>query len=291
VGKTGDSDVKLLWVVGSAYSGSSMLSVLLDRIRGVVSVGEGARCYKPHTMPGPCATCKQLDAKGCEVYRDFAGYSGTFYEFCKDAYPNAHTIVDSTKDPAIMLEERNQGRRFDTRAVMLSKRPIEAFSSYYNHPREMSAKECVSEWYRVNLYYLGVMALNGIEYINVHYNRLATDPVGEVGRIVDHLGLPTWEERDDADQPCGHILGGNPSVSSIVSGVDSLCFRNSTRASYMNGKYSEATDFLIVDYDTSYLNLPPRFVAELQREIDQVSDRYTPLLALLGYGPQEVRLL
>ena len=313
----------VVMVCGSAYSGSSLLSVLMDRIVGVVSVGEGARAYRPGNMTGPCATCPTGEAADCELYSGWKKsqyvhpgenqetfeeerywlerrtindegllrIGQSFYEYVDESYPDDRFLVDSTKDPTQMLEELHKGKKYPCRSVFLSKTPIEAFNSYKRHPREMSPQDCVLEWLRVNWFYTGFLQLNSVDVHHVHYKDLCISTEETLGQICSFLEC-THSYRSEASKPHGHILGGNPAVSSVVSGVDEICFKRTTRREHMGGKYADVdpTADLKIAYDTSHRNLGYRFLADCQIELDKRSHQVLPVLQILGYGPQEMRL-
>lgn len=311
----------LVWIVGGAYSGSSLLCVLLDRIRGMVGVGEGARRYNPGGMTGPCATCGQKHAIDCEVYSEWQAsewvdfeptdpavataierghtmrddnlirIGESFYEFCFRVY-GCPFLVDSTKDPTVMMQQMQEGRHYPIRVVFLSKSPSEAFASYRLHPPGYDARDCVREWYRVNLYFLGFCAINNLSVLPVRYRDLALHPKETVAKICRFVGH-ACELREDPNTPRGHLLGGNPSVSSVVSGSDALAMPNYTRETYMGGKYSDVDPAggLRLTYDSSWLQMPERFRMECQQELDKEASRYAGLLQLLGYGSDELRVL
>lgn len=316
-----------LLIVGSAYSGSSLLSVLLDRVQGIFSMGEGARRYRPGVMCGPCAKCGVPDAADCELYKDWQPsrmvdllqddvvarhhdqihqarswgrepdketgelrIGESFHEFvCRNT--DELVIVDSTKDPTQMLEQLQTGPNFPVKAVFLSKAPLEAFNSYYRHPRAMTAPECVQEWLNVNWFYSGFLRINHIDTLYLKYRDLCFETEVNLRRICDFVGLP-YQLRSDWDVPKGHILGGNPAVSSVVSKNDDLCFVNGSRATHMGGKYAEvdAAKPLQVTYDTTHYGLESGFRMECQQAMNSASRFYAPLLQLFGYGAEEMQL-
>ena len=316
---------KLLFVVGSAYTGSSILSVLMDRVKGVVSMGEGARVYRPGSMFGPCATCGAADAgDDCSLFKEWVpageedlgnGHEATIahavdvlgrkqhedratidvgesiYQFVGRKYPDAHTIVDSSKDPTMMVEQRQTGPNYETNVVFLSKTPQEAFASYHRHPAPMTPHDCVVEWLRVNMYYYGFLEINGASVLHVSYRDLARRSEETIADICKFCGIKS-EYRPECHKPYGHILGGNPAVSSVVSHNDDLCFRNGTRATHMGGKYAEVDPLepLHITYDDSHKNLPFDFRSECQHEMDKRAHKIGPMLQLLGYGANEMRL-
>jgi hypothetical protein len=292
---------QLLFIVGSAYSGSSILSYLMDQIKGVVSMGEGARAYSPGSMPGPCATCGVKNVREeCELFKRWeptlpaVDKTVSIYDFMAEEYEDEHVIVDSTKDPTTMVAQKQTGKDYPTKVVFLSKSPVEAFNSYFRHPRFMTPHDCVVEWLRVNYYYYGFLQINGLETLHVTYENLSKDQHRTLNSICKFLGI-TYEYRAGIDTPLGHILGGNPSVSSLVSGDDDLCFANSTRNSYMAGKYAKSTTGEVdktieVAYDTSHRDMDAVFKMECQYELDKHAHKVGPLLQLLGHPTQKMRL-
>lgn len=318
---------RIAWIVSSAYSGSTLLSALLDQIEGVVSMGEGARAYaKPDSeFKGPCATCHAPTPAECSLYKDWEPsrivefgdddwldeqetamvrhhrqkqddgtirIGQTFYEFVAEKYPNERVMVDATKDPSQMLGEWQRGKKFPVRALFISKTPLEAVSSYYGHDRKMTAADCVSEYMRTNLFYLAFLHINTIPVLPLRYKDLALQPNATLDRVCRFLQIPfSW--RVDRETPLGHMLGGNPAVSCVVAGQDrSVTASGETLADHMGGKYTHLNlnQPLEVRYDDSSRHLDPRFRLECQREIDRHIETLPGLLQMMGYGATELNL-
>tara|TARA_R110000824_G_scaffold194046_2_gene376473 strand:- start:458 stop:643 length:186 start_codon:yes stop_codon:yes gene_type:complete len=60
----------------------------------------------------------------------------------------------------------------------------------------------------------------------------------------------------------------------------------------MGGKYAEVDPLepLHITYDDSHKNLPFDFRSECQHEMDKRAHKIGPMLQLLGYGANEMRL-
>ena len=57
----------LCLIVGSAYSGSSLLTALFDQLSDVYAIGEGRQVYHARTG-GPCWKCHS-DLKDCDMWK------------------------------------------------------------------------------------------------------------------------------------------------------------------------------------------------------------------------------
>lgn len=252
-------ELKVVWIVGMAYSGSSLLNALLNSQPGIRGVGEGAWVYRKGHVGGPCTYC-QTPTADCCLYGTFDGTD--FYTNSAAHYENTNVIVDSSKHARWLVEHAAEEPNCDYFAILLSKTPHEQAFSLLGHykwdhwnpdKRHHSVSACFRSYDKAYRKYISVLsAYFGRQYAKrvrtIHYREMAADPVATISRICDWIGsdfdrhpiLAGWNDTDT------HILGGNPAIISQLTGNDSLSFAVA-RNEYLQGKYSDRSESIFVD--------------------------------------------
>lgn len=278
----------LALLTGSAFSGSTLLTALLDQHPGICALGESQKLYR-HTS-GPravCWDCKSSLAE-CEHWNRW-DREQPFYQFAA-ANTDCPVLLDSTKDPALMVEQWHNANRYPPNvvAIVLSKSPLEQIGSYWRHHQwhppagrdtPWTAEECVDEWISLNYWYVGFLKQNRIPIEFVTYADLTKRTAETVERILTRLNL---EPRDEQPTVASHVMAGNPAVIGAVTG-DAVGFAEVGRENYLNGKYAGQPAELTVEYDDSWKHISPEFLRTAAIELTGRASEVEPLLQILGH--------
>ena len=279
----------LCMIVGSAYSGSTLLTALLDRNRDVSTIGEAAVLYDPQSVARSthCWRCG-CAVKDCKQWQQW-DREQPFYSFAMATNPG-RVVIDSSKDPAKMIEQWHGGGSYPKtiKAIHLSKTPAEQVASYYRHQRwktpigqsePWTAEECVDHWVLTNYWYVGYLRQAKVPTLRGTYADLTQRTDETLQRLAGFLEIDS--EWDTADS---HTLGGNPAVASIES-TNQKKYDDEWRAGYLNGKYADKPDDgLQVRYDDSWKELPEEFAAAATAATDDRAEEVLPLMQLLGHA-------
>jgi len=280
---------KVVWIVGMAYSGSSLLNILLDTQPTIRAIGEGAQVYRPGMAGGPCARCRDT-CDQCTLYSRYNG--GPFYQFNFNRYGSGcNVLVDSSKSSRTFLDKPFE-ESFRYFVVLLSKTPHEAAYSLlqhgkwdYWHPDTINTdvSKCFESYRNVYLSHFGNLAQLGMtEFLRVRFRDIAADRIAAVKRICDFVEEPFSEERLRADwwTTDTHVLGGNPAILAQVSGDDSLAYPCEPDE-YLNGKYIHRTSTIFLD---DAWRQDRAFVQECRREYKRRRREFDKLLHKLNHG-------
>ena len=279
----------LCMIVGSAYSGSTLLTALLDRHRDVSTIGEAASLYDHSTAKRRplCWRCG-VEVQDCKRWQQWDRQQ-SLYSFALATNPG-RVVIDSSKDPAKMIEQWHRAGSYPAtiKAIHISKSPIEQISSYHRHQQwqtpvgqsePWSAVECVSQWILTNYWYVGYLQQSRIQTLRITYSDLTQHATSALDTVAAFLDIDTeWGEQTS------HTLDGNPAVSSIIS-TSATRFDADWRADYLDGKYSHKPDGLQVAYDESWKELPVEFAAEASTAMQDRLQEVSPLMQLLGHAP------
>jgi hypothetical protein len=276
-------------IVGSAYSGSTLLTALLDRHPDIAALGEAQKVYRLANEPASvCWDCK-TPAADCSLWSRW-DREQPFYQFAA-AHTAAEVLLDSTKDPTLMLEQWHKANRYPLNpvAIFISKTPLEQVGSYHGHhawrlppgiPEAWNPEQCVAEWLCLNYWFFGYLMQNRIPIEFVTYSDLTKNTGDVVDRILTRLGV---DPSASGPVEASHVIAGNPAVIGSVTG-DVVGFGDAGREKYLAGKYADQPGGLDVVYDSSWEEMPPEFRERADAELDRRSAEVAPLLSLLGHS-------
>jgi len=282
----------LAMLTGSAFSGSTLLTALLDKHPQVCALGESQKIFRqesgPHTV---CWDC-QTSLAECRHWVRW-DQDQPFYQFAT-ANSDCPVLVDSTKDPAIMLEQWHKANRYpgNVVAIFLSKSPLEQVGSYWRHhkwqlPESLSVpwtpEECVAEWIGINYWFYGFLQQNRIQVEFVTYANLTRHTADTLERLLTRMGL---DPRDDSPCVVSHVVAGNSAVIGAVT-ADAVGFDITGRENYLDGKYAGREAKLTVEYDDSWQEMDQEFRARVDAELKRRCAEVEPLMQLLGHSSPE----
>ena len=283
--------MKVLYISSLAFSGSSVLNLLLDTQPTMRGVGEGAQVFSKRSSGGPCAQCKSTVAD-CALYGQWSGEP--FYRFNFQHYA-CRVLVDASKSPA-HLSDKPLEDDYAHHVLMLSKLPHEAAYSMLKHAqydhwsddRNRTPRKCFETYIAIYTNYLRRFRQMHLPIRNVHYRELVTARRKVIGDICHWIDEPFDDERLTGAwwETDTHVLGGNPAVIAQVSGDDALAFTVDP-AVYLDGKYKDKRGQLFVD--RSWRG-DKAFIAHCEKQYKSHEVELDNVLAQLGYPPIESML-
>jgi len=214
-------DHYVVFILGTAWCGSSLLNLLLGTQRQICGLGEVSDFRDINRATIRCARCRS-HIKHCKLANIIKPQQ--FYSSLFNAFPAYTVIVDSSKNWWSIGRNFVVESNIVYQAVVLSKAPHEFVASYcsrkvgtvaqgfaewlgiYNH-----IFECL-ERYRDRGTVLPSIAESHV--VPVTYRQMVRDPSGTVTYICNTLGHPcdvslvaNWH-----NMPNHCVIGGNPSV-------------------------------------------------------------------------------
>ena len=279
----------LAMLTGSAYSGSTLLTALLDRHPAICAIGEAQKLYRQKPRDGDvCWDCTAPIAD-CFLWSRW-DREQPFYQFAA-GNTDCPVLLDSTKDPTLMLEQWHLANRYpgNAVAVFVSKSPLEQIGSYWRHhlwrlPAAMSApwtaEECVDEWISLNYWFHGFLKQNRIPIEFVTYSDLTKNTTETITRIL--TGLNVDPSATGSSEWRSHTMSGNRAIVGAMTG-DEVGFDDADRADYLDGKYAGQPATLDVAYDDSWQEMPSGFRGRVDAELDRRYQEVAPLMDILGH--------
>ena len=262
------------YVIGSAYSGSSLLNICLDAQPRVRGLGEAVNLYAGNTA-AHCNLCAKPICD-CPVYQ--AVDSTRFYASLFDYYADCDLLIDSSKSSTACFATHPFEPEFDHKVCLLSKAPHEFAHSWVGHHPEQSVDAAFEVYISYYSMQLELMSwgqwLKPWQSLRVTYRQLTTRTESVLLQLAGFLGFsspvaPSWETTT-------HVVGGNWMVAAQTRAQRNLFTEGHL---YLGGKYNHR--FRTVFYDGHWRGDRP-FVGECLGIYRQRSSELVPLLRVLG---------
>ena len=270
-------------IVGSAYSGSSLLTLLFDKFTECYAVGEARQVYHGK-VDGPCWRCGTSTAD-CSEWKQWDGEP--FWRWLFDRIEQ-DVVVDSSKRPSWAISELERDPEFECEkvAIVLSKTIREQFASYWNHQnwsgdlnRKFEPASLIDQYINCYEKYLDMLSDAGIPTFSVTYQNLCDHTVQTMTGLASRLKMGTQKGGERS-----HTLGGNPAVIAAASSNDKLAFGESGRENYLDGKYADrSAGDAGIRYDESWSKLPAWVRHEANQRIKQRRTIVRDLAIVLGH--------
>jgi len=282
----------IVFVMGTSFSGSSLLNSLLDTQPQTRGLGEAVHLFHKPTKAW-CSQC-QCHVDTCQLQTKID--RSHFYESIFKAYPNTDVIVNSSKHWEQCFHYMPvPPNSFRIRIIVLSKSHEEFAFSYARH-RSCSFVEAIEVW--IDFYQnffanldavLNHQAATEVQHLlcsridensiaYVTYHDLATNTDRTIKRVCDQLNLPFSNQlRQNLWRGNTCTIGGNNAVYAQRTGNRSFF---ETELDYLDGKYIGRQDSVFYDDLWSHSD-------ELRRAVDayrfEHGDEVAILQARLGH--------
>lgn len=211
---------KVIFIGGTAYSGSTFLDMILANSPQGFSCGEVYALFNPfrkHHIDYKCG-CGDPHCKVWETVKE-AG-AANLYQRIFEIFPNLEFIVDSSKDP-LWISDRikdltDSGIR--VRNILIWKSPEEFYFSRTKRNQKRG-------WKRSWINYHKLYFRNVDQWIAVSYKNFATFP-DVLERICKRLEIPFFEGKQNYWEKKHHTLFGNTSAKIHLYDSQSESFKN-----------------------------------------------------------------
>jgi len=254
---------QVIFVLGTSYSGSTLLNQLLDTQPGVRGLSE-ANHWFDESAGAYCAHCN-APLRECVRWRQFA-FNLDFYETAFAAYPDSHTLVNCAKHPSLAFQLMPlPPDGVVCRAVVLYKYPHEFAWSFIHH-EGATLEKSFREWIGVNRYvfrYLNIGRdpreaplrkhypcpfISEQDVLALPYRELALEPAKNLRRICQKWGIAfdvlaaasPWSRPKDT---C--MVGGNMALFAQRTGDAQFFSRENAR--YLQAKYVGQRNRIFLD--------------------------------------------
>ena len=176
---------KVIFIGGTSFSGSTMLDMMLGNSHSSFSAGEVRGLFQPrrlgHINP-PCG----CGNNGCKLWSKIltAGKFNLYHELFK-SFPGINTIIDSSKDPFWINEQRKnlQNKGIKTDVILIWKTPSEFAYSRLKRDKLLGWKRT---W--INYHRLLFSLIEG--WRSIQYLELVRKPVSKLREICQLIDLP-----------------------------------------------------------------------------------------------------
>jgi hypothetical protein len=200
-------DKMIIFVGGSAFSGSTILDMMLASGKEGFSIGEACAVffpYRKHHLNPKCGCGNDR----CRLWTDLIkDKPRNLYRNIFERYPEKRFIVDSSKDPywirSQVSAQKNNGIKI--KHVVIWKYPVEFAASQFKRGN-------ISKWEKdwINYYRLYSSFFN--EWVSVKYQKLAKNPEETIEKLCKKIGIQYFEGKEYYWNFKHHTLFGNTSA-------------------------------------------------------------------------------
>ncbi len=197
---------KVIFIGGTAYSGSTFLDMVLANSPDGFSCGEINALFYPYRKHHLNPVCGCGDS-ACDVWRVVKeGGVKRLYQTIFELYPEVNVIVDSSKDPAWIRNRSNDLREagIAVEHVLIWKTPEEFFAS---RSKRGKTKGWEREWVNYHRYYFSRIE----NWVSLPYKVLVSS-VDALEQLCDLVGISFFEGKEEYWNKKHHTLFGNTSA-------------------------------------------------------------------------------
>ena len=198
---------QIIFIAGTAYSGSSMLDMMLGNTDSSFSIGEAQYFFKPTKAYHISPKCG-CGESSCDLWKNLKKFGE--YEFYNKIFENfnyINTIIDSSKDPFWIHSHQkylsNQG--FLTKIIIIWKSPEEFRYSRFK-------RDSPYGWDRAWINYHKLFFSLNMDWRSVQYCELAKSPAETLKKLCQYLSIPYSESIIEFWNKKHHMLFGNLSA-------------------------------------------------------------------------------
>lgn len=233
----GEAGPSVAFILGSPYSGSTVLGNVLNAFEGVALIGEAERHEAFGRFPANpehylrhCSICATRQPYACPVWAEGTVEAGAASggEALLRSYrrllgrAGGRVVVDSSKGVDWMAALLDAGLEGDVRAVVVARSP---FAFVVSNRARVSGKGPVWHaigWRDIYQHTLRTLASRGVPFMVVRHEALVESPLDWGRRLGHFLGLPGADGFDPARMHArpAHPLGGNLREMARMHGFD-----------------------------------------------------------------------
>ena len=210
---------KVIFVGGTAYSGSTFLDMILANSPHGFSCGEVSALFWPYRRHHIDYKCSCGDPH-CEVWETVKEAGATnLYQRTFEIFPDIDFIVDSSKDP-LWIADRTEdlaGSGIQVKNILIWKSPEEFYSSRLKRNQKRGWKRA---WINYHKLYFRMVKY----WFSIPYHGLATSP-DLLKMLCEKLEIPFFDGKDKYWEKVHHTLFGNTSAKIHLYGKTSKQFK------------------------------------------------------------------
>lgn len=193
------------FIGGTAYSGSTLLDMILANDRTGFSCGEvGALVYPfRHRHRSPPCGCGQPD---CDIWHDPRAATTDVHRYLFNRFPELSHLVDSSKSVEWIWEQQRRlaGYGIASHNVLIWKSPQEYYQSRKKRSKE---RGWLQSWLGYHRRYMAVID----RFVSIRYSDLVSSPES-LSALCRHLGIANWDGKISYWNKRHHTLFGNASA-------------------------------------------------------------------------------
>jgi len=237
---------KVIFIGGTAYSGSTFFDMILANDPNGFSCGEVYALFRPHRPHhiNPECGCGQ---KGCTIWKTVLENGEKYlYQTILNLFTEKVFIVDSSKNPFWFYFQMNLLKKSDieSKNILIWKTPLE--TAYSFHKRNI-LKNWEKNWINYHrLYFTLIKNWKSVRYYDLSNNK------STLKKVCDYLEIPYFEGKERFWEKKMHTLFGNTSAKIHLYSQDSNFFKQSKNNIIHSSQQNESS--IIKNHQKIYYN-------------------------------------
>lgn len=231
---------KVIFVGGTAYSGSTFFHMMLGNDPAGFACGEVRWSFHPHRPDHVDRLCS-CGNPNCWIWRTvLKDGEKKVYESIFDAFPEVSFIVDSSKNPYWIHDQSNylRSQGFETSHVLLWKSPTEFAAS----KRKRNEPGWAGDWSKYHRLYFSLIEEFGL----LSYQTLSNDP-SSLAAVCEYVDISYFAGKENFWEKEHHVLGGNYSAKLHLGG--NAAQRYATEEHHQEGSERRQTIYYVDQED------------------------------------------
>lgn len=201
------SNKKILRIAGTAYSGSTMLDLMLANSKDAFSCGEVHHIFRPSRPEHLAPKCGCGDP-ACSIWIEvIQNGEKKLWNTLTTKFPNIRIFIDSSKNPAWFSDQQSNDtiRAFSTENILIWKTPLEFAQSMWKRNKFKFWKQAYIKYH--TLYFNVATTWNSIRYAD-----LARNPAKKLEALCRSIDIEYFPGKEKYWNKVHHSLFGSHSA-------------------------------------------------------------------------------
>lgn len=274
-----NTNITIIQISGTAFSGSTLLDLMLSNDDNAFSCGEMYNLFKPSKKQYYEAECSCTN-ENCDFWHDVKKKgSETVWESLREYFPETNTFIDSSKNIEWYerIKEMTAQHNYNYRNILIWKTPAEYAYSCLKRGRIGNWKESY-----INYHLQFFNTFN--DPLTVNYSELVSKPAPKLKKICDRINIPYFPGKEEYWTREYHTLFGSNTAKLHLYETDSAKFKGIIADNTKHESMMEANIKRAYQYHRKFFppdtNIVQKLPASVQKEI-QKSDQLKAIQKIL----------
>lgn len=242
---------KIIFILGGARTGTTMLDAILGNARDAFSCGEMYAWFRPWHINHYSIDCACGNAN-CSIWKKLKEFDETEIYDAIFKELNVNYIIDSSANLAWVIDQNLRLKnRYDIINLVIWKNPITLYYSYWK--REIKKIKGLHSFSSNFKKYYGNIIKSGLPFYSVKYESFVNDTSTVLKKLCEVIDMPYFEGKDRFWEKEHHFLYGSYGVKKQILNKTSMIIREESKPEEFNQVMTEVQDYISKDENLSLI--------------------------------------